>query len=327
VRRFSDFPAAPSVVSALAILALQACASADVSAIDLIARDKIGTIAVTDVIVTLQTPKPNPRLQATLEQELRTALPGCTGGDVPHRMQVTVTDFEEVDVAKAIMVGDEIQLEGRVQLFDMATGEETGEYFVQRSFFWGGFLGAAMMSDAEQSLSKEFAQSVCGDIFGVRIGDQGAVPTRRALEVSPQSASLPATQTPRRFVRACKTAPAMYQGGDLSYTFDFMPGGALSGRVIDTGFHTEEADTGTWKLNNRQLCTTWVRWDSGRRNCYTIQGSGPEVISSAGSGVLSGSLRFEKGPDAGRQTALMRLTALASPEGGSGKASRPAPKK
>ena len=169
MKRSSALPVARWVLLAPTVLMLHACASADVATIDLIARDKLGTIEVTEVNVTMQTPKANALLEATLKQELETALPVCTEGDVPHRMEVTVTDFEEMNTGKAIMIGDEIELEGRVQLFDIATGNETGEYYVERSFFWGGFIGAAMMSDAEQKLSKNFAESVCEEIFGVDI--------------------------------------------------------------------------------------------------------------------------------------------------------------
>ena len=156
----------------LVFLMLQACASADVSTVDLIPRDMVKSIKVSTVDVTMLIPKPNPRLQTTLKQELETALPACAAGDVPYRMNVIVTDFDEMDVGKAVMIGDEIELQGKVQLFNDATGAKAGEYFVERSFFWGGLIGAAMMADAEQSLSKSFAETVCDEIFGVDIASE-----------------------------------------------------------------------------------------------------------------------------------------------------------
>ena len=73
-------------------------------------------------------------------------------------LDVTVTDFESQDVGKAIFLGDEIELKGRAEFADATRGQQTGAYFVENSFAWGGFLGAAMMSDAEVSLSKGFAE-------------------------------------------------------------------------------------------------------------------------------------------------------------------------
>ena len=73
------------------------------------------------------------------------------------------------NVGQAIFIGDEIELEGRVTLVDASNDRSIGEYYVQRSFFWGGIIGAAMMSDAEASLSEGFAESVCSDVFGVDV--------------------------------------------------------------------------------------------------------------------------------------------------------------
>jgi len=37
----------------------------------------------------------------------------------------------------------------------------------------GGFLGAAMMSNAERKLSEDFAEKVCSDVFGVEVKKKG----------------------------------------------------------------------------------------------------------------------------------------------------------
>ena len=150
-----------------AALLLSACVSADVSTIDTATRDDIDAIKITDVVVEIETPKPNPGLKAALTDELRKAMEVCSTGNVDHRMMVTITDFEDQNVAKAIFIGDEIELKGEVKLIDMSTDQQTASYFVERSFFWGGFIGAAMMSDAEASLSEGFAESVCEEVFGV----------------------------------------------------------------------------------------------------------------------------------------------------------------
>lgn len=154
-------------------LVLSACASSDVTGIGSATQDQIRGIRVSEVNVTLETPKPNPVLQATLKEELEKAMPLCAKGTVDHRMDVAITDFEDQDVGKAIMIGDEIELEGRVTFSDAATGTKTSEFYVENSFFWGGFLGAAMMSDAERKLSKDFAENLCEEVFGVKLkGDK-----------------------------------------------------------------------------------------------------------------------------------------------------------
>jgi hypothetical protein len=153
------------LVGLSALLGLSACASSDVSSINAASQDQIQGIRVSAVSVTLDTAKPNPALQAALQEELESAMPLCATGDVDHRLDVVVTDFEEQDVGKAIFLGDEIELEGRAEFVDAATGLQTGAYFVENSFAWGGFIGAAMMSDAEESLSKGFAEQLCKRVF------------------------------------------------------------------------------------------------------------------------------------------------------------------
>ena len=90
----------------------------------------------------------------------------CATGTVPYRMDVRVLDFEDQNVGQAIMVGDGIELKGRVELTEVATGRSAGDYYIEHSFYWGGLIGAAMLSDDEKSLSREFAVSVCEEVFG-----------------------------------------------------------------------------------------------------------------------------------------------------------------
>lgn len=165
--RLAGFSAYRWTLLGFAALILSACASADVSSINRIPEHQIGSVAVSDVNVKIETPKPQPQLKYALEEQLRNAMPACATGTVPHLMNVTIVDFEELDVGKAIFIGDEIELEGKVELVHASSGVQAGEYYVERSFFWGGFIGAAMMSDAEIRLSKDFAESICEEVFGV----------------------------------------------------------------------------------------------------------------------------------------------------------------
>lgn len=158
---------------AVAALTLAGCASSDVTGVNVVAQDKVSAIRVASVNVTMETPKPNPMLEASLKSELEKTMPRCATGTTDHRMEVAVTDFEDQDVAKAILIGDEIELQARVRFVDAATETSTGEYFVENSFFWGGFLGAAMMSEAERKLSQDFAENVCEEIFNVKLKSSG----------------------------------------------------------------------------------------------------------------------------------------------------------
>ncbi len=155
----------PALLCAAALLGLASCASSDVSSIKAASQDEIQSIRVSEVNVTLATPKPNDALEAALREELESAMPLCATGTVEHRLDVIVTDFESQHVGKAIFLGDEIELEGRAEFTELASGQQTGAYFVENSFAWGGFIGAAMMSDAEVSLSKGFAEQLCKKVF------------------------------------------------------------------------------------------------------------------------------------------------------------------
>lgn len=155
----------PTLLCAAALLGLASCASSDVSSIKAASQEEIRSIRVSEVNVTLATPKPNDALEAALREELESAMPLCATGTVEHRLDVIVTDFESQHVGKAIFLGDEIELEGRAEFTELASGQQTGAYFVENSFAWGGFIGAAMMSDAEVSLSKGFAEQLCKNVF------------------------------------------------------------------------------------------------------------------------------------------------------------------
>ena len=121
---------------------------------------------ISEILVEVDTNRPNQELARELESKLRQATSACATGTVPYRMDVRVLDFEDQNVGQAIMVGDAIELKGRVELTEVATGRSAGDYYIEHSFYWGGLIGAAMLSDAEKSLSREFAVSVCEEVFG-----------------------------------------------------------------------------------------------------------------------------------------------------------------
>jgi len=154
------------LLAAGALLGLAACASSEVASIKAASTDQVQSIRVSEVVVTLDTPKPNDVLQAALKDELEKAMPLCATGTAGHRLAVIVTDFESQDVGKAIFLGDEIELAGRAEFTEAVSGTQTGAYFVENSFAWGGLIGAAMMSDAEKSLSEGFAKQLCKEVFG-----------------------------------------------------------------------------------------------------------------------------------------------------------------
>lgn len=194
--------------SVLLATAVSACASSDVTGVSSATHDQIRNITVSNVSVTMDLPKPNPKLQAALKEELERAMPRCATGQVPHRMHVAITDFEDQDVAKSILIGDEIELAGRVTFIDAAADVTTGEYYVENSFFWGGFLGAAMMSDAERKLSKDFAANLCEELFGVtfKAGEQQAdasqQPSSQSRTVAKQGDTQQSRTEPQQMCRA-----------------------------------------------------------------------------------------------------------------------------
>lgn len=154
------------VSAILAPLLLTACASSEFEAVQAIGAAEVSSVRIAEIQVEVDTNRPNQELVQELSSNLRQATSTCATGTVPYRMDVRVLDFEDQNVGQAIMVGDAIELKGRVELTEIATGRSAGEYYLEQSFYWGGLIGAAMMSDAEKSLSREFAASVCEEVFG-----------------------------------------------------------------------------------------------------------------------------------------------------------------
>lgn len=164
----------PAVLAATITLGLLAgCSSGDTAPIEVSSREAIASVRVSEVSVSSETPRPNPRLEATLKQTLESTMTRCARGTIDHRLEVIVVDFEDQDVGKTILIGDEIELEGRARLVRLADETRTGEFYVSASFFWGGVLGAALMSNAEKRLSEDFAARLCKDVFGVEIKASG----------------------------------------------------------------------------------------------------------------------------------------------------------
>ncbi len=154
------------VAAILAPLLLTACASSEFEAVKAIGAAEVSSVRISEILVEVDTSRPNQELMRELKSNLRRATSVCATGTVPYRMEVRVLDFEDQNVGQSIMVGDAIELKGRVELTEVATDRSAGDYYIEQSFYWGGLIGAAMMSDAEKSLSREFASSVCEDVFG-----------------------------------------------------------------------------------------------------------------------------------------------------------------
>ena len=100
-----------------------------------------------------------------MTRALNERLTACGNGKIPHTVRVTIREFEDQNVAKSILIGDEIELGGDVQVVKRANGRTVAEYYVKESFFWGGLAGAALMSNAEESLSRDFAEAICKKIL------------------------------------------------------------------------------------------------------------------------------------------------------------------
>ncbi len=149
----------------MACFMLAACASSDLVKVEPVSRGQMNSIKVTRVEVVIDTPRPNPELQSTLKRELKAQLATCARGNTPHVAHVIINEFEEQNVAKSILIGNEIELGGRVRFTDAASGAPAGEYYVKESFYWGGLVGAAIMSNATKNLSRDFAKSVCNKVL------------------------------------------------------------------------------------------------------------------------------------------------------------------
>ena len=154
-----------AVAAGMACAVLAACASSDLVKVQPGSRGQIDSISVSQVEVHIQTPRPYPKLRTALLQELQAQLATCARGNTPHVARVTITEFEEQNVAKSILIGDEIELGGKVQFVNAGSGAQAGEYYVKESFYWGGLVGAAIMSNATKNLSRDFAKSVCNKVL------------------------------------------------------------------------------------------------------------------------------------------------------------------
>ncbi len=144
---------------------LAACASSDLVKVQPVSKGQISSIQVSRVEVVIATPRPQPQLKLDLQRELDAQLAACAKGSTAHIARVTINEFEDQNVAKSILIGDEIELGGRVSFINESTGVQVGEYYLKESFFWSGLAGAAIMSNATQNLSRDFAKSVCNKVL------------------------------------------------------------------------------------------------------------------------------------------------------------------
>ncbi|ANK80504.1 MAG: hypothetical protein TEF_06585 [Rhizobiales bacterium NRL2] len=164
---FGAFAYGRAALAVTAFALLAACSTSDTAVVSAGTEQEIANTRASEVAVINNLPRPLPELDAQLNSQMMATMPRCALGARSHRAEITVTDFKEANTAKALLIGDDMELSGRVRFVDLSTNKVTGEYFVEESFFWGGIVGAAMMSNAAAKLSRSFAETVCKDVFGV----------------------------------------------------------------------------------------------------------------------------------------------------------------
>lgn len=93
---------------------------------------------------------------------------GLTAGrDV--RLRVTVETMKMANAGMAILLSSADQLAGNVEVLDLNTGEQLGEFYVDVINGHGGLLGLAIRgSGVRESMSEEFALEVSRQLTGER---------------------------------------------------------------------------------------------------------------------------------------------------------------
>lgn len=157
---------AKTVLACACLVALAACSSSQVSRIQAASKDQLDQVAAADVIVTHDRVVRGDELVGPVKGELEVALSECTTGAVKHDVEVELTQYDGANAGQAFLIGDSASMTGRVKIVEKETRAVVGEYQVEGSLAGGGIIGAAVLSNAIGNLSKNFASSVCEDIFG-----------------------------------------------------------------------------------------------------------------------------------------------------------------
>lgn len=155
-----------TVAAAAAALLCGCAAPPNINAVSSAPQAELLTLKPGRIEVVTDVPGARATLASTLERHLREQLGQCMTGTTPADVKVRVEWYKEQEGAVTIMLGDATQLAGPLILSDPATGRVLGEYYVDELRFKGGLIGAAMLADAENSLSADYARNVCKVVFG-----------------------------------------------------------------------------------------------------------------------------------------------------------------
>ena len=162
----SQFPirnVRPLIVAAACLSS--ACAVSPVKPLSSdLAPGQVKTLHVADVAVEVRSPGAPASLGPTLRNAIRALTSRCATGATPIALRVSIENFKTQEGVATFLVGGQIQLAGPVKLVDSGTGAVRAEYYVDQNKA-GGLIGLAQLSDAENRLSTEFAESICKEIF------------------------------------------------------------------------------------------------------------------------------------------------------------------
>lgn len=157
------------VTSCVLAVSLAACAGAGGTTLtplpaELASTARIGTIALLAA--------PEGQVSAEFEQVFQTgmaeALGECATGDTPLNLEVNLHQFERANPAMTWLLADSNNIAGTVRVIDPSSGAAVGEYEISRSFSASGLLGVALMSQAEEQMSKMFGEELCKRAFPER---------------------------------------------------------------------------------------------------------------------------------------------------------------
>lgn len=145
---------------------LSACAVSPVKPLSSdLAAGQVKTLRVTTVDVSVKSATAPASLAPTLRSAILGATNRCALGSAPITLRVSVENFKTQEGAATFFLGGQVQLAGLVSLVDPASNAVRAEYYVDQVRSGGGIIGLAHLSDAENNLSREFAESICKEVF------------------------------------------------------------------------------------------------------------------------------------------------------------------
>jgi hypothetical protein len=150
--------------AAVAAATLGGCASTTVEPVAAVDEATIKTFKVEDISVTASTDTPD-EVTRNVVAELRRAVDTCAVGPTPIDLNVKLDHYEEANAAAAILIGDQTELSGSVNLLDRGSKKRIGSYYVSAIKSGGGIIAAVAMSGSAEHLPRQFAENVCSDVF------------------------------------------------------------------------------------------------------------------------------------------------------------------